>query len=123
MRFVKIVALVGVLGWVDAAGAGEQYVDQTGFAISGHDVIAYYELDQAPVGEKQPQAVPGRKDITAEYNGVTWAFTSEKNRQMFVADPENTFRRMTAIAPMASHKAGRCRATRISGVSWAANSI
>jgi len=88
MRFVKILALVGVLGWVDAAGAGEQYVDQTGFAISGHDVIAYYELDQAPVGEKQPQAVPGRKDITAEYNGVTWAFTSEKNRQMFVADPE-----------------------------------
>ena len=88
MRFVQIIAVVAALGWAGAAQAGEQYVDKTGFAISGHDVVAYFDLEQAPVGEDQPEAVPGRKDITAEYNGATWAFASEENREKFVANPE-----------------------------------
>ncbi|RIA55134.1 YHS domain-containing (seleno)protein [Dichotomicrobium thermohalophilum] len=88
MRFVQILAVVAALSWAGAAQAGEQYVDETGFAISGHDVVAYFEMEQAPVGEKQPEAVPGRKDITAEYNGATWAFASEENREKFLANPE-----------------------------------
>jgi hypothetical protein len=67
--------------------AGPQYVDETGFAVSGYDPVAFFELDQSPVGEPQPQAVPGRADITAEWNGATWAFASEANRDRFVADP------------------------------------
>jgi len=88
MRFVQIIAVAAVVGWAGVAQAGEQYVDETGFAISGHDVVAYFELEQAPVGDKQPEAVPGRKDITADYNGATWAFASEENREKFVANPE-----------------------------------
>jgi len=88
MRLVQLMAVLVVLGWAGAAQAGGQYVDETGFAISGHDVVAYYELEQAPVGEQQPEAVPGRKDITAEYNGATWAFATEENRDKFVANPE-----------------------------------
>ncbi|MEM8592492.1 MAG: YHS domain-containing (seleno)protein, partial [Pseudomonadota bacterium] len=34
-----------------------------------------------------PAAVPGRADITAEYNGATFAFSTEANRDAFAADP------------------------------------
>jgi YHS domain-containing protein len=67
--------------------AGPQYVDETGFAASGYDVVAYFGLPQTPVGTPQTAAVPGRSDITAEYNGATFAFSSEANRDMFLADP------------------------------------
>ena len=67
--------------------AGPQYVDETGFAASGYDVVAYFDLPQTPVGTPQTAAMPGRSDITAEYNGATFAFSSEVNRDMFLADP------------------------------------
>ena len=70
-----------------SAFAGEQYVDQTGLAVSGFDVVAYYGLEQAAVGEDQPLAVAGDPSITAEYNGAVWAFSTEENRDLFVADP------------------------------------
>jgi len=71
-----------------AALAGPQYVDETGYAVSGYDVVAYHDLAQAPVGAEQPEAVPGKTSITAEYNGATWAFASEANREAFLAEPE-----------------------------------
>lgn len=70
------------------AFAGPQYIDGTGFAVSGFDVVAYRSLDQAPVGTAQPAAVPGRADITADYNGATFAFSSEANRDAFLENPE-----------------------------------
>lgn len=70
------------------ASAGPQYVDETGFALSGYDPVAFRDLEQSPVGEPQPHAMPGRSDITAEWNGATWAFASEANRDLFLADPE-----------------------------------
>lgn len=70
------------------AVAGPQYVDETGFALSGYDPVAYFDLEQAPPGDAQPFAVPGHADITAEWNGATWAFASEANRDRFLADPD-----------------------------------
>lgn len=67
--------------------AGEQYVDPGGYAVSGHDVVAYFDLEQSPVGAPQPPAVPGSATITAEWNGATFAFASEENRARFLADP------------------------------------
>ena len=69
------------------ANAGPQYVDASGFAVSGYDVVAYFDLKQAPVGSPQPKAVPGRANITAEYNGAKFAFSSEANRRRFLANP------------------------------------
>ena len=69
------------------AFAGDQFVDGTGFAVSGYDVVAYFDLPQVPVGQPQPAAVPGKADITAEYNGATFAFATEENRDAFLADP------------------------------------
>ncbi|WP_170758489.1 YHS domain-containing (seleno)protein [Ruegeria lacuscaerulensis] len=69
------------------AVAGDQYVDGTGYAVSGYDVVAYRGLDQVPVGTTQPEGVRGRSDITAEYNGATWAFSTEENRDKFLENP------------------------------------
>lgn len=86
---MKIVySAAGLLIFVGAAFAGPQYVDDTGFAVSGYDVVAYFDLEQSPVGTPQPAGIPGRADITAEYNGVTFAFSSEANRSTFLENPE-----------------------------------
>ena len=69
------------------AHAGPQYVDETGFAASGYDVVAYRNLEQSAVGQSQPEAIPGKAAITAEHNGAAWAFSSEENREKFLADP------------------------------------
>ena len=71
-----------------SALAGEPYTAANGFAVSGYDVVAYRDLEQAPVGQSQPAAVPGRADITAEHDGATYAFASAGNRDRFLADPE-----------------------------------
>jgi YHS domain-containing protein len=70
-----------------SALAGEQYVDPTDFAVSGYDVVAYFDLPQSEVGQPQAPGVPGLAGITAEYNGATFAFATEANRDRFVADP------------------------------------
>ena len=70
-----------------AAFAGDQYIDETGFAVSGYDVVAYFDLPQSAIGTPQVSGVPGRSDITAEYNGATFAFSTEENRDKFVANP------------------------------------
>ncbi len=70
------------------AFAGDQYIDETGYAVSGYDVVAYFGLEQSPVGTAQPPAVPGNKNITAEYNGATFAFATAENKDTFLQDPE-----------------------------------
>lgn len=70
------------------AFAGDQFIDSTGFAVSGYDVVAYRSLAQSAVGSAQPAAVPGRADITADFNGATFAFASAENRDKFLANPD-----------------------------------
>lgn len=87
MRYMASISAAVIMMASAAAYAGPQYVDETNFAASGYDVVAYHGLEQAAVGGSQPEAVPGRADITAEYNGATWAFATEENRDKFIADP------------------------------------
>lgn len=88
-RLLMTAAMAGALAFASSAAlAGEQYVDDSGFAISGYDVVSYFALEQNPLGEDQPAPLPGRADITVEYNGATWAFANEENRQQFLANPE-----------------------------------
>ena len=82
-----LLALAGAFLFAGSAWAGPQYVDKTGFALSGYDAVAYFSLKQAPVGSAQPKAVAGKKSISADYNGVKWAFATEANRDKFLADP------------------------------------
>ncbi len=88
-RFVlTIAAAATALSFANSAFAGEQFVDETGFAVSGYDVVAYFSLDQNPVGQSQPAPVEGNKAITAEHNGATFAFSTEENRDLFAANPD-----------------------------------
>ena len=80
-------AAAAALAFAAPAFAGEQYVDGTGFAVSGYDVVSYWNLDQSPVGQSQQAPARGKASITAEYNGATFAFSSEANRDRFAADP------------------------------------
>ncbi len=86
LRYLTLISAAAVM-IAGAAQAGPQYVDESSHAISGYDAVAFFELEQVPVGQSQPEAVPGRADITADYNGSTWAFSSEENRDKFLADP------------------------------------
>lgn len=49
-----------------------------GAAIRGYDPVAYFTADEA---------VPGKPEFTAEYEGATWRFASAANRDAFLADP------------------------------------
>lgn len=84
---LTIAAAATALTFAGQAFAGEQYLDNTGFAVSGHDVVAYFDLPQSAVGSTQPAAVPGKANITSEYNGATFAFSTAENKARFDADP------------------------------------
>lgn len=51
----------------------------SGIAIRGFDTVAYFT---------QSRAVEGDPDITAEWNGATWQFSTEEHRDLFVESPE-----------------------------------
>ncbi|TMM51649.1 YHS domain-containing (seleno)protein [Sulfitobacter sabulilitoris] len=82
-----VAATAAALTLTTAARAGEQYIDPNGFAVSGYDVVAYFDLPQSPVGTSQSPGVPGDKDFTATYNGARFAFSSAENKARFEADP------------------------------------
>lgn len=59
--------------------AGEVLVDELGVAIEGFDPVAYHLVDTA---------VQGLAEHTAQWNEATWWFSSDANRQLFIAEPE-----------------------------------
>jgi len=56
---------------------------ETGFfnnkAIYGYDTVAYFTQDKA---------VKGKKDITSDWRGATWYFSSAEHKEMFDNEPE-----------------------------------
>lgn len=50
-----------------------------GIAVDGTDVVGYFT---------QGKPVAGSPDITHDYMGVTWRFSSTENRDVFAADPK-----------------------------------
>ena len=53
--------------------------NEGGVAVDGTDVVAYFT---------QGRPVAGSPEITHEWNGVTWRFSTEANRAAFAADPQ-----------------------------------
>ena len=70
-----------------AGQAGDQYIDGTGYAVSGYDVVAYFDLPQSKLGQAQAKALPGRVTFTTDYNGAKFAFLSASNLDRFLANP------------------------------------
>src|SRR5688500_16766917 len=53
-------------------------LENSGLAIQGYDPVAYIVSNKA---------VEGKSAITTEYNGVTYRFSTTKNRDAFKANP------------------------------------
>jgi len=91
MPHLKTSSLIACLIGVPAAFAGELYLDPTvdpaKYAASGYDVVSYFGLEQAPIGQSQPAPLPGSFAHTTEHNGSLFAFASAENLASFMADP------------------------------------
>ena len=87
MKKTLISSLFAVALMSGTAFAGQQYVDESGYAASGYDVVAYHSLKQVPVGQSQPRAVKGSTSHVVEYNGAKWAFSTAENAATFKANP------------------------------------
>lgn len=59
--------------------AQEVYVSRGGVALKGYDTVVYHT---------ENKAVEGEEEYATEWNGAIWYFSSDDNRQLFVADPE-----------------------------------
>lgn len=72
-----------------SAYAGPQYLDATGYAVSGYDAVSYFDLKQSEVGTAQASPLPGKAEFTTTYNGAKFAFHTDANLQRFQANPAN----------------------------------
>jgi hypothetical protein len=61
-----------------AMAAQPEVYAEDGIAVDGSDVVAYF-TEGAPVA--------GDENITFDYMGATWRFSSAVNRDLFAADP------------------------------------
>ncbi len=61
-----------------AAHAADEIFLRDGYAVSGYDVVSYFQ-DGGPVA--------GDDAYTFEYEGATYRFASAENRDLFAADP------------------------------------
>jgi YHS domain-containing protein len=74
----SLISLVFLAGLAGQVLAGPQYVDGTGYAVSGYDVVAYFNGG--------PSA--GKTEFSTDYNGTKFAFSTDANLKAFQADPE-----------------------------------
>jgi len=64
--------------------------EKGGYAIDGHDTVAYFDLDATDLddnGLPNQDAVKGDAQFSAEYEGATWIFASQENLDRFNAEP------------------------------------
>lgn len=88
MQFSRRIQLIGLAlftllySLVSLAEDAPIYSHKTKGAIAGTDVVAYFDLEP---GE---DAVKGSDEFTHQWQGATWKFSSEYNKQRFVLNPE-----------------------------------
>lgn len=80
-RFLVALMMVVSVAVVTTAEAADSpvYKSLFGTAIDGTDPISYFD-------EGRP--IEGDRNITYDWNGATWRFTSVENRDRFAAAPE-----------------------------------
>ena len=82
-----ILSFIFSLFSLTAALAGPQYIDSTGYAVSGYDAVSYFDLKQSTVGSPQASPAVGKAEYTTTYNGAKFAFSTEANLKRFQASP------------------------------------
>ncbi len=95
--FAAIVAMFAAVALATPAsaqlfGGKKDFIyEKGGYAINGHDTVAYWDLDANDLkdnGLPNPKAVKGDPQFSHDWNGATWIFASAENRDKFAADPE-----------------------------------
>ena len=81
--YIRSIGLIGILIMLSISQSviaknGINANAKTGLAIEGYDPVAYF---------KQNEARPGEEAYSYEYNGITWRFTNQQNRQSFIDAP------------------------------------
>lgn len=79
LLFLLILPLTGATAQEDAVRKKQFNLEKNGLAIQGYDPVAY---------QAQQKAAEGRADLFTVYKGVTYRFSSEVNRKLFIASPE-----------------------------------
>ena len=82
-RFIRhLCAVLGVVGLIGIAGPAlaveEMNLNDDGLALHGYDPVSYHV---------QGQPTEGRAQFTADYQGATYRFATEANRDLFTGDP------------------------------------
>ncbi|MGH1487115.1 MAG: YHS domain-containing (seleno)protein [Cellvibrionaceae bacterium] len=83
MKFTPIIVLLTL--FINQSLSANEPVSASSYtstAIGGHDTTAYHSLT---LGDK---AKKGDGEYVVEWKGVKWRFISEKDSQLFAADPE-----------------------------------
>ncbi len=79
LLFAAATPAIALIGQSGNAAIATVYAED-GIAVDGTDVVGYFT---------QGEPVPGSQDITHDWMGVTWRFSSEENRAAFAAAPED----------------------------------
>ena len=84
MKFPGLIAVSAALLLTNSVLGDEPISVKRGVTLGGHDTVAYH----APENVEEHRAVKGDGDLTVEYAGATWRFSSEETRDAFLADPD-----------------------------------
>ena len=84
MKLPGFFAVTAALLLANPALGDEPISIKRGVTLGGHDTVAYH----APDNVEEHRAVKGDDDLTVEYAGAAWRFSSAENRDAFLADPE-----------------------------------
>ena len=60
--------------------SGKHLVNQQNVALSGYDLVGYFEVNQA---------IEGSANYSTQYKGVSYHFSNEQHLKYFQADPEH----------------------------------
>jgi YHS domain-containing protein len=74
----RIPLFVTALGLSTTLAYAGEFFEKDGFALRGHDPVAYFT---------QGAPAQGRSEHRAEYRGSTFLFATQAHRDAFVADP------------------------------------
>jgi YHS domain-containing protein len=83
MFMKRLMLIVGFLALTSAAigqasKSAKQNLDSDRLAIEGYDPVAYF---------KGKKAVEGKKELAHEYQGAVYRFSTQQNREAFIAAP------------------------------------
>ena len=81
MKKLVIIVMILIFGIAFAQNEGKrisQYNLENKVAIKGYDPVGYFT---------QKKAIKGKKEISSSYEGVTYQFSSNENKETFLKNP------------------------------------